>query len=86
MYRKNRRQARSVSNTPFQIYLILITYPYSVGVYVGAGVRNEAPESNGAGNLLMNMALRGTTTRSKTELAAEIENMGAQYAGKVDKE
>jgi len=49
-------------------------------------VRNEAPESNGAGNLLMNMALRGTTTRSKTELAAEIENMGAQYAGKVDKE
>lgn len=32
------------------------------------------------------MALRGTTTRSKTELAAEIENMGAQYSGALDKE
>jgi len=32
------------------------------------------------------MGLRGTTTRSKTEMAAEIEGMGAQWAGKVEKE
>jgi len=57
-----------------------------VGVYVGAGSRNESPEANGAGHLLQNMALRGTTTRSKTELAAEIEGMGAYYSGEMQKE
>lgn len=40
----------------------------NVGVYCGAGVRNESQDTNGVGYLLQQMALRGTTSRSKTEL------------------
>jgi len=58
----------------------------NVGVYVGAGSRNETPDTNGAAYLLKQMALRGTATRSKTALAAELEGMGAQYTSNLEKE
>jgi predicted Zn-dependent peptidase len=32
------------------------------------------------------MATRGTTSRSKTELSEEIENLGARYTGHSDRE
>lgn len=67
------------------IYL-LINYIYSIGVYVGAGSRNETLQTTGTSYLLQKMAARGTNSRSKTELSEEIENMGASYSAKSDRE
>lgn len=60
------------SNTFFNPY-------YSVGVYVGAGSRNEDFETTGSNYLLQKMLLRGTTSKSKTQLHQDIENIGARY-------
>lgn len=57
-----------------------------IGVYVGAGSRNEDLSTTGTSYLLQKMALRGTNNRSKTELAEEIENMGARYTAHSDRE
>mmetsp|Transcript_3727 Transcript_3727/g.6353 ORF Transcript_3727/g.6353 Transcript_3727/m.6353 type:complete len:357 (+) Transcript_3727:34-1104(+) len=57
-----------------------------VSVYVKAGSRNEDLETTGTSYLLQKMALRGTTSKSKTELAEEIENIGAVYGAKSDRE
>jgi len=59
---------------------------YSIGVYVGAGSRNEDLSTTGTSYLLQRMALRGTTNRSKGEQAEEIENMGARYSAHSDRE
>lgn len=40
----------------------------SVGVYIGAGSRNEDLETTGTAYLLEKMFLRGTSSRSKTDL------------------
>jgi predicted Zn-dependent peptidase len=50
-----------------------------VGVYVNAGSRNEDYETSGANYLLSKMFLRGTTSRSKTQIHQDIENMGAKW-------
>lgn len=57
-----------------------------IGVYVGAGSRNEDLSTTGTSYLLHRMALRGTTNRSKGELAEEIENMGGRYSAHSDRE
>jgi len=57
-----------------------------VGVYVGAGSRHEDLSTTGTSYLLQKMALRGTFNKSKTELAEEIENMGARYNAHSDRE
>jgi predicted Zn-dependent peptidase len=41
----------------------------SVGVFVGAGSRNEDLETSGTAYLLEKMFLRGTSSRSKSEIA-----------------
>jgi processing peptidase subunit beta len=46
---------------------------------VKAGSRNETLESSGAGYLLNKMFLRGTTSKSKSQISSEIENLGAKY-------
>lgn len=58
----------------------------NVSVYVRAGSRNEDLETTGTAYLLQKMALRGTNSRSKTELAEEIENMGARYSADIERE
>lgn len=58
----------------------------NIGVYVGAGSRNEDLTTSGTSYLLQKMALRGTTNKSKTELAEAIENMGARYSAHSDRE
>lgn len=58
----------------------------SVGVYVGAGSRNETLQTTGTSYLLQKMAARGTSSMSKTEFNGTIENMGAQWHGKSDRE
>ena len=59
---------------------------HSVGVYVGAGSREDTPQTHGVSYLLQKMALRGTNSMSKTEQYSAIENMGAIWTGNSDRE
>jgi predicted Zn-dependent peptidase len=46
-------------------------------VYVGAGSRHEDLETTGTAYLLEKMFFRGTTSKSKTEIAESIDSLGA---------
>jgi predicted Zn-dependent peptidase len=48
----------------------------SLGVFVGAGSRNERPQEHGLSHLLEHMAFKGTRRRSACQIAEEIENAG----------
>ena len=48
----------------------------SLGVWVNAGTRHEAPEINGISHLLEHMAFKGTERRSAQAIAEEIEAVG----------
>lgn len=50
-----------------------------VGVYVGAGSRNETLQTTGTSYLLQKMAGRGTSSMSKTEFAASMDNIGGSW-------
>jgi predicted Zn-dependent peptidase len=48
----------------------------SVGVWVGAGARNERADEHGLSHLLEHMAFKGTRKRSALAIAEEIESAG----------
>ncbi|MXU66856.1 M16 family metallopeptidase [Oceanomicrobium pacificus] len=48
----------------------------SIGVWVLAGGRHEAPEQNGIAHFLEHMAFKGTKTRSALQIAEAIEDVG----------
>ncbi|KMO40758.1 M16 family metallopeptidase [Methylobacterium aquaticum] len=48
----------------------------TLGVWVGAGSRNERPEEHGLSHLIEHMAFKGTATRSARAIAEDIENVG----------
>ena len=48
----------------------------SLGIWVGAGARNEAEQEHGVSHLLEHMAFKGTTRRSARAIAEEIESAG----------
>lgn len=48
----------------------------SVGIWVGAGGRDERPEQNGIAHFLEHMAFKGTATRSPVQIAEAIEDVG----------
>jgi len=48
----------------------------SIGIWVGAGGRNERPEQNGIAHFLEHMAFKGTKTRSALQIAEAIEDVG----------
>jgi predicted Zn-dependent peptidase len=48
----------------------------SVGVWIGAGSRNETIHNNGVAHFLEHMAFKGTTTRSAYEIARAVEDVG----------
>ena len=48
----------------------------SLGVWVGAGSRNEAPDEHGISHLLEHMAFKGTKRRTSRQIAEEIEAVG----------
>lgn len=52
----------------------------SVGVFLNAGVRDEAKEGAGAAHLIEQLATTGTAKRSRSKLEAEVESMGATLA------
>lgn len=58
----------------------------TVGLFVDAGVRYEDAKTNGAGNLLARMLLRGSTKRAQPELWNEIANLGADLKFKVERD
>lgn len=48
----------------------------SLGIWVGAGSRNEEASHNGAAHFLEHMAFKGTKKRSALAIASEIESVG----------
>jgi predicted Zn-dependent peptidase len=50
----------------------------SLGVWVGAGGRNERPDEHGISHLLEHMAFKGTKRRSARAIAEEIEAVGGE--------
>ena len=59
---------------------------FSVGVYVGAGSRNETLQSTGTSYLLQKMLARGTSSMSKTDFHGNLDNMGATWTAHSDRE
>ncbi len=58
----------------------------SLGVWVGAGTRDEEPEINGAAHLLEHMAFKGTKRRSALAIAQEIEAVGGHLNAYTSRE
>jgi predicted Zn-dependent peptidase len=48
----------------------------SLGIWIGAGSRDELPHEHGLAHLLEHMAFKGTARRSALEIAEEIESVG----------
>ena len=48
----------------------------TVGVWVGAGARNETEHTNGIAHMLEHMAFKGTARRTARGIAEEIERVG----------
>ncbi len=50
----------------------------SLGIWVGAGSRSEAPGEHGVAHFLEHMAFKGTASRSAKDIAEEIEAVGGE--------
>ncbi|WP_306228212.1 M16 family metallopeptidase [Bosea beijingensis] len=48
----------------------------SLGIWIGAGARDELPNEHGLAHLLEHMAFKGTARRSALQIAEEIESVG----------
>jgi predicted Zn-dependent peptidase len=48
----------------------------SLGIWIGSGSRNEAPDEHGISHLLEHMAFKGTKRRDARQIAEEIEAVG----------
>ena len=58
----------------------------SVGVWIGVGTRQEAPDVNGVAHLLEHMAFKGTERRSARDIAEEIEAVGGSMNAQTSRE
>lgn len=58
----------------------------SIGVWVGAGARNEPREINGVAHLLEHLAFKGTESRSAADIAREIEDVGGHINAYTSRE
>jgi len=58
----------------------------NVGVYIGSGSRHDSPVTTGASYATQRMALRGTSSMTKTEQFESIENLGAIWSANSDRE
>ncbi|WP_341704660.1 pitrilysin family protein [Ferrovibrio sp.] len=69
-----------ISTLPNGLRVVSETMPQvktvSVGIWVGAGARDEVPENNGVAHMLEHMAFKGTERRSALAIAEEIEAVG----------
>ena len=48
----------------------------SIGIWVNAGARDEAPNEQGIAHMLEHMAFKGTERRDAQTIATEVENVG----------
>lgn len=58
----------------------------SIGVWVGAGSRNESKEINGTSHFIEHMLFKGTQKRSAKEIAESIDSIGGQINAFTGKE
>ncbi len=58
----------------------------SIGVWIGAGSRNENNANNGISHFIEHMMFKGTNKRSAKEIAACIDNLGGQINAFTGKE
>jgi predicted Zn-dependent peptidase len=58
----------------------------SMGVWVDSGSRDEAPEVNGISHFLEHMVFKGTTTRSASQFAREVDAIGGNLDAFTGKE
>ncbi len=58
----------------------------TIGIWVGAGGRHEAPQQNGIAHFLEHMAFKGTKRRSALQIAEEIEDVGGYISAYTDRE
>jgi len=69
-----------VTNLPSGLVVVTDTMPHletaSLGVWVGAGGRDEMPDEHGISHLLEHMAFKGTKRRTARQIAEEIEAVG----------
>ncbi|TNV80358.1 hypothetical protein FGO68_gene11189 [Halteria grandinella] len=58
----------------------------AVGVFIGAGSRNETLETSGAAHFLEHLHFKGTKRRSRHQLEREAENLGTQLNAYTSRE
>jgi processing peptidase subunit beta len=58
----------------------------AVGVCIGAGSRNETPETTGAAHFLEHLMFKGTKRRTRMQLEIEVENRGSQLNAYTSRE
>ncbi|HVX99949.1 MAG TPA: pitrilysin family protein [Pseudorhodoplanes sp.] len=70
----------NVTRLPSGLTVVTDAIPHletaSLGVWVGAGCRDERPDEHGISHLLEHMAFKGTTRRTARQIAEEIEAVG----------
>src|ERR1700760_1668673 len=69
-----------VTRLPSGLAVVTESMPHlqtaSLGVWVGAGSRDERADEHGISHLLEHMAFKGTTRRTARQIAEEIEAVG----------
>jgi predicted Zn-dependent peptidase len=69
-----------VTRLPTGLVIVTDAMPHletaSLGVWVGAGSRDELPNEHGISHLLEHMAFKGTSRRTARQIAEEIEAVG----------
>ncbi|MEO0362679.1 MAG: pitrilysin family protein, partial [Pseudomonadota bacterium] len=58
----------------------------ALGVWIGAGSRNETAAENGIAHFLEHMAFKGTSRRTALDIAEEIENVGGHLNAYTSRE
>ena len=58
----------------------------AVGVFIGAGTRNETLESSGAAHFLEHLMFKGTPSRTRRQLELGVENTGTQLNAYTSRE
>ena len=71
-----------VTTLPNGLTVVTERMPYiktaTLGVWVGAGSRNEREAEHGLSHLIEHMAFKGTRRRSARRIAEDIENVGGE--------
>src|ERR1700710_2165719 len=84
--------ARDIRKTTLPNGLLVLTerMPHlrsvSMGVWIDSGSRDETPERNGISHFIEHMVFKGTTSRSASQLAREVDSIGGNLDAFTGKE